>query len=404
MKRKYWFQRTAAMVLCLLLCLCSMRTAASASEAYPYPSITDRDALCSLSLAFGAPGVTVRVYRVAEVSEDVRFTLTGAFAGYPVNLDGLTSAGWAALAQTLRGYAFLDDIQPLATGVSDENGYLTFTDLPIGLYLVEGERTGNVEEGYRQPAPFVICLPNWESATDPDTGTVSAGWQYNVAARPKYTTLDGDVDMRRVLKVWEDGGGSAANRPAQISVTLLKNGEPYDTVDLNAENNWRYAWEELDGEADWQLVENVSAGSYTVSVSLQGVTYVVTNTYSPPPPDNPPPDNPPPDNPPPDNPPPDNPPPENPPPDNPPPVPPSPDEDIDEPEVPLSTTDPEPDPRNPEDPNHPEEEDIDDPDIPLARLPQTGQLWWPVPLLAVGGMTMLLLGLIFRRRSRSDEG
>ena len=390
MKRKYWFQRTAAMVLCLLLCLCNMRTAASASEAYPYPAITDWDSLCSLHLEFGVPGVAVRAYRVAEVSSDVRFTLTGDFANYPISLDNMTSAGWAALAQTLRGYVFLDDIRPTQTGVSDENGYVTFTDLPIGLYLVEGERIGNVEEGYRQPAPFMICLPNWEEITDPETGEVRSGWQYDVSARPKYTTLDGEVIMRRVLKVWEDDGNSL-NRPAQITVTLLKDGEPYDTVELTAENNWRYTWEELDGDADWQLVESIGASNYTVSVSLQGVTYVVTNTYSPPPPpENPPPENPPPENPPPENPPPENPPPENPPPENPnnpPPVPPPPDVTIDEPDIPLADPDVE----------------IDEPDIPLSMLPQTGQLWWPVPLLAVGGMMTLLLGLICRRRSSDDE-
>ena len=265
MKRKQRTWRTAA--LCLLLCLGLMRTAAQAS--YPYPAITDRETPCSLTLDMGAPGVTVRVYRAAEVTEDVRFVLTGDFAGYNVDLDGLTSTGWASLAQTLRGYVFLDAIQPLRTGVSDETGRLTFSDLPVGLYLVDGERIASTEDdGYRQPAPFMICLPNWEQSTDPETGTVSGGWQYNVAARPKYTTLDGDVVMRRVLKVWNDGG--SISRPAQISVTLLKDGEPYETVDLNAENNWRYAWDELDGSSDWQIVESSGSGGYTVSVQLEG--------------------------------------------------------------------------------------------------------------------------------------
>lgn len=221
---KYKFRRTAAAMLSLLLC--SFYLCAAASASYSYPAIPDLDSLCSLTLDMGEPSVAVRIYRAAEVTADVRFILTGDFAGYPVDLENLTSTDWAALAQTLRSYVFLDDIQPLRTGVSDETGHIVFTDLPVGLYLVDGDRVGSAEEGYRQPAPFMICLPNWERTADPETGAESGGWQYSVSARPKYTTLDGGIIMRRVLKVWEDGG--SVSRPAQISVSLLKDGMVYD--------------------------------------------------------------------------------------------------------------------------------------------------------------------------------
>ena len=79
-------------------------------------------------------------------------------------------------------------------------------------------------------------------------------------------------------------------------------------------------------------------------------------------------------------------------------LPPLPDVDIPDPDVPLATTEPDPDTPDPDTVN------IDDPDVPLATLPQTGQLWWPVPLLAASGMMLLLLGLIWNRRGRSDEG
>lgn len=88
-----------------------------------------------------------------------------------------------------------------------------------------------------------------------------------------------------------------------------------------------------------------------------------------------------------------------PPPDSPPPVPPVPNVDIPDTDVPLATTDPD-HPDNPDDPDDLLE--LDDPDVPLANLPQTGQLWWPVPLLAVAGMALVMLGLIVNRRN-SDE-
>lgn len=387
------------MVLCLLLVLWKLPAAASAaaSEPYPYPTIDDLTRLCSLSLDYGVPGVEVRLYRVADVSADVRFTLTGDFAKYPVSLDDMDSAKWTALAQTLKGYVFLDFLPPYRTGVTDSEGRLTFSDLPVGLYLVDADRAMAEDGTIHQPAPFVISLPTWEQTFDPDTGAITGGsWQYNVSAKPKYKVLDGDVEMRRVLKVWDDGG--SISRPAQITVALLQDGQVYDTVDLTEDNNWRYSWDELDGNSDWQIVESSGSGGYTVSVSLQGVTFVVTNSYNPPPPVTPPPVNPPGDPPdgtsdnPPDT------------PNAPPPVPPPPDEVLEDPEVPLASQEPEPDMEEPVEPEDPDEIVLEDPEVPLASLPQTGQLWWPVPMLAMGGMISLLLGLIWNRRSQDDEG
>ena len=37
------------------------------------------------------------------------------------------------------------------------------------------------------------------------------------------------------------------------------------------------------------------------------------------------------------------------------------------------------------------------------KLPQTGQLWWPVPVLACAGLGCIAVGL-FRRREARDEG
>ena len=47
--------------------------------------------------------------------------------------------------------------------------------------------------------------------------------------------------------------------------------------------------------------------------------------------------------------------------------------------------------------------EIEDEEVPLADLPQTGQLWWPVPFLALGGMFFLLIGALRRRGDEYGE-
>ena len=42
------------------------------------------------------------------------------------------------------------------------------------------------------------------------------------------------------------------------------------------------------------------------------------------------------------------------------------------------------------------------PKLPCTTLPQTGLLWWPVPLLAAGGMALFLIGWLRRRRDEEE--
>ncbi len=44
-----------------------------------------------------------------------------------------------------------------------------------------------------------------------------------------------------------------------------------------------------------------------------------------------------------------------------------------------------------------------DPTKPEQNLPQTGQLWWPVPVLACGGLLLFAIGMALNRRREPDE-
>ena len=61
------------------------------------------------------------------------------------------------------------------------------------------------------------------------------------------------------------------------------------------------------------------------------------------------------------------------------------------------------DPEDPDDEDLDEDTMIDDEDVPLGPLPQTGQLWWPVPILAAAGLLCLTLGVRMRRKGRRQS-
>ena len=120
---------------------------------------------------------------------------------------------------------------------------------------------------------------------------------------------------------------------------LLRDGEIYDTVTLREADNWRYEWPNLSDKYHWTVAEQVE-GDYYVSVSLEGITYVVTNTSE---------------------------------------------EEFPEDPVPGGSIEP-------------PDEEFTEPGVPLGdKLPQTGQLWWPVCILITLGMGCIIAGLVLKR-------
>lgn len=308
-----------------------------------------------------AKGAGFDLYRVAEISADGKFTLSGDFKGYSVSLDNSSAGQWRALAETLAGYVERDGLRPLDSGKTDRDGVLAFPTagktLQSGLYLALGEPYVDGRKTYTAE-PFLVSLPG--------VGETGGQWQYDVTVVPKYTEKeddgpDDDTIRRKVIKVWEDAGDTE-NRPDQVTVELLRNGRVYDTVTLNEENHWRYTWDGLDADDRWTVVEQDVPDGYTVTVSREGATFVVTNTKPPEIPTGP-----------------------------------------EGPDEPTPRRDPH-DPDTPDYPHEPHEPDRPhEPDEPgEPGLPQTGVLWWPVPLLLAAGLALIVLGC-FRRRDSDAE-
>lgn len=307
-------------------------------------------------------GAVFDIYLVADVDEYGRLAVTDDFKDFNVNILGKNDDAWRALASTLEGYVLRDNIAPADSGKINSSGTVSFPGagkrLTQGLYLVLGHR--HTQSGsYYDASPFVVLLPGLDREAN--------DWIYNMTANVKYDT--GKVPSkpstvsRKVLKVWEDDDHEA-ERPDHVVVQLLKDGNVYDTVTLNEDNNWRYTWTGLDENSKWNIVEK-EMDDYVVEVTQEGLTFVVKNIIAEDIPDDPEPLDPI--------------------------APPNPDQPVN--------------PDQPSDPNQPENpgQPSDSGQTAGPTLPQTGQLWWPVPVLTAAGMLLLLIGLIRRRSVRNEK-
>lgn len=322
-------KRTLVLLAAVLCLLTSVAQAAGSIDLTRKPTLTltYRDGKTALS------GAKFSIYRVADADETGELTIRSEFDEFDLDIRGKNDRRWREMAQTLESYVLRRELTPADSRKTDKTGMLTFPTqgktLAAGLYLVIGERHTQGGNDY-DAEPFFALLPTQDLENNE--------WVYDVSANVKFGKTpvpdDGDTVTRKVLKVWDDDGAEDS-RPQEITVELLRNGKVFDTVKLSEKNNWRYTWLDLDADARWSVTEKTVSG-YTVSITREGITFVVTNTKKP--------------------------------------------DRTDTPDTPVK-------PSNPSKPSSPAK----------PTLPQTGAVWWHVEALALSGLVFLILGALDRK-------
>lgn len=285
-------------------------------------------------------GAKFNLYLVAECDKSGRLTVTEDFKNYRIDFNTDSSEALQKIASTLEGYVLRDNIEPLDSGTTDANGILVFPtsgkQLKPGLYLVTGERHTQNGKNY-DATPFIVSLPNEDS----ETGKLN----YDVTVVPKYEVNPvpsvPEKETYKVIKLWEDKGFESS-RPNEIKIEILRDGKLFEKVSLNEVNRWIYKWEDSDGTYRWNVTEEVPE-DYTVTITQEGTTIIVTNRHK----------------------------------------------DYSE-----STT-------KPEDTTKSDSQATTKPGSSSGqgqeKLPQTGQLWWPVPMLLCLGALLIIVGLLRRK-------
>lgn len=265
--KKIWNRMVCVMMLCILV------TAATISANAAGTIDTNRDVALTISYQYNGTaisGAKFDAYKVADVDAYAQMKVTDRFAEYPIPSDHMSQDDWNDFATTLKSYVWKDSLKPDFSGQTDGTGNWQTTVKP-GLYLVVGSRC-DVNDMTYTASPFVVFLPG--SNEEQNT------WEYAVTASPK---ADGEKKpstdtriSRKVLKIWEDGD-KKTSRPKDITIHLMCDGKVYDTVKLNAEDDWRHTWDNLEQNHEWLVSEDTVSG-YTQNIAQEGTTFTVKNT------------------------------------------------------------------------------------------------------------------------------
>lgn len=334
----------------LIVCLLSAAPMTALAQGFD----AERTGSISVTLAARGNSMPIRgaefsLYHVATVALDgngeLRYTYTDAFAELETAPDD------PALAEWLDTYIRERSVS-VAKTVTDVQGRAVFADLPLGLYYL---KQTNYVEGYAPCKPFLAAVPD---QTD-------GRYSYDVKARPKtekakYT----DISVKKVWDV-ED----AAKIADSVEVELLRYGLTVKTAVLSEENNWTITFSDMPESDSYSIVEvNIPEGFAAVYTS-KGYEFTVTNKLSPPPDD------------------------------------PKDPNDPDDPAPPIDPDDPNQpgDPDDPDQPGEPGEVPSPGEDVEDSKLIQTGQLVWPIPVLAMAGLCLISIGTVVLRKTRDSN-
>lgn len=236
-------------------------------------SVSALDNTQMLTVSFGkdtalVEGSVIRLYRIGTVNGE-EIIPEGEFQSLAVDYGYGDTQGLADLALTLEGIVAVNKIQETCRDITDEKGIADFDSatFPEGAYLVLASVVNQDGTAYI-PAPSIVFLPYSENGVTPERVALELKYETHPPESEEYTS-------RKVLKVWQNDREDM--RSEKITVQLLCNSSVYDTQVLSEENSWSYTWPLLPADCRWTIVEKDVPTNYTVLVSFEGITFVVTN-------------------------------------------------------------------------------------------------------------------------------
>lgn len=225
-------------------------------------------------------GVKLALYKIADYdsTDDGQYKITDVFTGCGISAkDIIYAENLSNIAENLSKYAKDHSIEAQSVETSNENGYMKFSGLSDGIYLIRqvNADTDFKDRGYTYTEePYIVAIPSLSS-----NGTEVR----NVVCQPKgtLTRQDKKNTSLTVYKVWKDDNDKKGARPDTIKVGLYKDKKLEEEVSLSAGNNWMYAWSNLDTDSSWSVKELEVPSGYKSSVSNSDQVWEITNTYKP---------------------------------------------------------------------------------------------------------------------------
>ena len=366
-------KRRAAVVLSIMLLLmCCLIMPAFADEHQDKQPDYSRNGSVTLDVVTATGkkvgGGTLTVYRIADAVYDDGnniFVLTDDYAetgAEPEKMISPDGKGLSIEAEKLSTFSRENHLEGVASVAISEDGRAVIPDLSLGLYLVVQEEA---PDDFEPIHPFLVTVPFWDGEelvydiyANPKPGRIVGMAKYDPPVEKLVEVKNGKApdDSEFIFKMRPNALGNpmpendeAELDPATGTLTMVKHGPG------SYEFGWMYFGTEHVGKTYSYTIYEAAGddANYQYDTMIYILTIVVNQ-----------------------------------------------DPETEEISLDISYADPD---GRPVDAvkftNVYDKKDGSSPTPPPDKLPQTGQLWWPVPVLGLSGIGMLVTGIIMRRKS-----
>ena len=266
-----------------------------------YATDIDVDRRCEFQIEMfedGVPlrGMTFNIYHVADMNPDGTYgKVDPRFADYKIDPNFKNQNEWLRFASTLEMSIIRDGISSDAKRVTDEDGMISIDNLSTGLYMVSGLDYRH-DNHLHEVNPFMVTLPT----------KIDGNWQYDILSHPKYP---GEVEVPKkvsynVVFLWDDEG-KEDQRPDSVEIALVKMnnsgvsnysrrkstrslvnqcyafeendvneyGVVVDTATIYADTGWKHTWKNIDYGWEYDIVTD-ELQDYYITAAYDKHTFI----------------------------------------------------------------------------------------------------------------------------------
>lgn len=200
-----------------------------------------------ITLENSTPGMRWNIYRVADANEDGTLEPENVFSEYSIPKSYDHREEIQTLARTFESYIKAKGISPADSREADANGKAVFTDLSEGWYTVVPQKLitgGTVYES----AAVMVCVSSCKVYSDV--------WGTDVRVCPKVITSSRIPDSSKKIVVKFEGDPSTPESEEPIIVIIYRDDEEYDRIVLDRNNDWTIVLPDMpDDDTDWTIIQ-----------------------------------------------------------------------------------------------------------------------------------------------------